>query len=39
VGVNLLTAGLGSSLQSINLSYTSVTDACVAWLCSMQVRA
>jgi hypothetical protein len=37
-GLRLLAAGLGSSLASINLSYTSVTDESVYTLSTMRVR-
>lgn len=37
VGVNLLANRLGGVLESINLSYTSVSDACIAMLAGMQV--
>ena len=40
VGVSLLAGGPGGArLESLNVSYTRATDACLPWLMRMQARA
>jgi hypothetical protein len=37
IGANLLVSGLGGNLESLNLSYCGVSDACIPWLTGLQV--